>query len=241
MDCPSDSLISEYARGSLPSAATAKLRKHVDDCPSCKRRMAKVKAVGDTQRSLQSGADTSAGRDGTKPSPASSDPAQLKRGENVGRYVIDTEIGIGGMGVVYLAYDPALDRRVALKLMRADTAAGHGATEGRSRLLREAHAMAKLNHPNVVAIHDVGEIGDQVFFAMNLVEGVSVRAWLEAEPRSWREILKVFIAAGRGLEAAHAEGLIHRDFKPDNVLVDDEGRVQVTDFGLARASTAEPM
>ncbi len=240
MTCPSDSLIADYVHGAIPPAVLAKLRKHVEQCPSCTRRVARLKPLGDTRRSPGSGPSTAATLERGSVSRSPFDPAPLKRGDSVGRYVIDSEIGIGGMGVVYLAYDPALDRRVALKLLRPDTIVGQGISEGRSRLQREAHAMAKLNHPNVVAIHDVGQHGDQVFLAMNLVDGASIREWLEEQPRTWRQILKIYLEAGRGLEAAHAVGLIHRDFKPDNVLIDSEGRAQVTDFGLARASTAEP-
>src|SRR6185437_8431657 len=168
-------------------------------------------------------------------------PAEISqpmlRGETVGRYLVVGPLGEGGMGVVYLAYDPELDRKVALKLMRAEVAEGKSASAGKNRLLREAQAMAKLHHPNVVAIHDVGTFGEKVFLALELVEGKTVRQWLDEvrSPRPWREVLATFVAAGRGLAAAHRAGLIHRDFKPSNVLLGKDGRVQVTDFGLARA------
>jgi serine/threonine-protein kinase len=144
-------------------------------------------------------------------------------------------LGEGGMGVVYKAFDPDLDRPIALKLVHA--AEG---TDGdqRERLLREAQALAKLKHPNVIAVHDVGTLGDDVFIAMEYVEGQTVRTWLAAQRRTEREILEVFVAAGEGLAAAHRAGLVHRDFKPDNLMVDGEGRVRVLDFGLARAVTA---
>ena len=154
----------------------------------------------------------------------------LERGTAVGRYLILERLGEGGMGVVYAAHDPELDRRVALKLLRPDRAAKEAAL----RLQREAQAIARLSHPNVVAVYDSGTFGDQVFVAMELVEGRTVRQWLTAERRSWREIVTVFVAAGRGLAAAHAAGLAHRDFKPDNVLLGQDGRVRVVDFGLAR-------
>lgn len=133
------------------------------------------------------------------------------------------------MGTVYLAYDPELDRKVALKLLHGGTTAAR-----RRALLMEAQAMAKLAHPNVVGVHDVGEHTDGVYIAMEFIEGVSLRTWLGAQQRSWREVLEVFVSAGHGLEAAHEQGLIHRDFKPDNVMVSEQGRVLVTDFGLAR-------
>ncbi len=145
--------------------------------------------------------------------------------------IID-RLGAGGMGVVYSAYDPELDRRIAVKLVSIE--AGAEAQQGRDILLREAQAMARLSHPNVIAVHDVGTIGDGVFFAMERVDGGTLRQWL-AERRPWREMLAVFAQAGRGLAAAHAAGLVHRDFKPENVLMGKDGRARVTDFGVARA------
>lgn len=151
----------------------------------------------------------------------------------MGRYVVLERIGAGGMGVVYAAYDPELDRKVALKLLRPDRT-GAAAEEHRRRLQREAQAIARLSHPNVVGVFDAGTLGDQVFVAMEFVEGRTLREWLREEKRSWREIVEVFLAAGRGLAAAHDAGLVHRDFKPDNVLLGGDGRVKVADFGLAR-------
>ncbi len=159
------------------------------------------------------------------------------RGDLLGRYVVLERIGRGGMGVVYAAYDPELDRRVAVKLLtridREDTSLG------RSRLLREAQAMARVSHPNVVAVHDVGTVvdparGPVVFVAMELVVGRDLRAWLAERTRPLSDVLDAFVQAGQGLLAAHRVGLIHRDFKPANVLVGDDGVVRVGDFGLAR-------
>jgi tetratricopeptide (TPR) repeat protein len=159
--------------------------------------------------------------------------ARLERGTLVGRYVAIDVLGKGGMGVVYAAFDPELDRKVAVKLLQAET--GVDSTSGdQAWLLREAQAMARLAHPNVIAVHDVGTLpGDRVFVAMELVDGPTLRAWLR-EKRSWREVIDVMRQAGAGLAAAHAAGLVHRDFKPDNVLVGTDGRVRVMDFGLAR-------
>jgi tetratricopeptide (TPR) repeat protein len=168
---------------------------------------------------------------GEAPRPRDPSAEALERGAAVGRYVILDRIGSGGMGVVYAAYDPELDRRVALKLLRTD----RFAAPGHLRLLREAQALARLTHPNVVAVHDAGTFGDRVFVTMELVEGETLRQWLEAGARSWREVLDRLLAAGRGLAAAHAAGLVHRDFKPENVLLGRDGRVRVVDFGLAKA------
>jgi tetratricopeptide (TPR) repeat protein len=158
-------------------------------------------------------------------------------GDRVGRYVILSVIGSGGMGTVYAAHDPQLDRKVALKFLHSGVS-----EEAQARLYREAQAMARLPHPNVVPVHDVGTDRGDVFVAMEFVDGGTVVEWLDAEKRSWREILRVFLEAGRGLAAAHAAGLVHRDFKPNNVLVDRSGRVLVTDFGLAclEGRDAEP-
>jgi tetratricopeptide (TPR) repeat protein/predicted Ser/Thr protein kinase len=170
-------------------------------------------------------------------SPEGAPPETLQRGAALGRYVVLDWLGGGGMGVVYAAYDPDLDRRVAIKLLRPDSAAG---TEGRGRLLREAQAMARLAHPNVIAVYDVGTFGDQVFVAMEYVEGRTLKQWLADEPRTRAAVLQLFSEAGRGLAAAHACGLVHRDFKPDNVMVGQrDGRVRVLDFGLARAGASE--
>ncbi|MHB8416755.1 MAG: serine/threonine-protein kinase [Myxococcales bacterium] len=165
----------------------------------------------------------------------------LPRGTAVGRYLIEGPLGEGGMGVVYLAHDPQLDRPVALKLLRPEALQGAGGSEGRNRLVREAHAMAKLNHPNVVAIYDSGVYGEQVFLAVEVVQGTNLGAWLREAPRGWREVLGIFLQAGRGLAAAHAAGLVHRDFKPENVLIGRGGEVKVADFGLARAAGTGPL
>jgi serine/threonine protein kinase len=159
-------------------------------------------------------------------------PSIIGKGSVVGRYVILEELGEGGMGVVYAAYDQELKRRIALKLVQP----GVGSTsDGPTRVQREAEALARLSHPNVVAVYDVGSIDDRVFIAMELVEGVTLDKWLQTK-HTWSEVVTVFAAAGRGLAAAHAAGMIHRDFKPSNVIVGDDGRVRVLDFGLARGT-----
>ncbi len=170
-------------------------------------------------------------------------PEEIGHGQLVGRYVVLNPLGAGGMGVVYAAYDPQLDRKVALKLLHTETISRSGGTQsfndGHARLLREAQAMARLRHPNVVSVHDVGTFGDRVFIAMEFVEGSTLKSWLRAQPRTRKEVLAVFQQAGRGLQAAHDAGLIHRDFKPENVLVSHTDQAQVLDFGLAKATEDE--
>ena len=159
----------------------------------------------------------------------------LATGERVGRFIVLERLGAGGMGEVFAAYDPDLDRKIALKLLRADVFAGHEKNEAQARLLREAQAVAHVSHPNVIAVHDVGTFNSDVFIALELVQGETLRKWLAERRRSTREVLKVFLDAGHGLAAAHAAGLVHRDFKPDNVLISDDGQVKVLDFGVACA------
>jgi tetratricopeptide (TPR) repeat protein/tRNA A-37 threonylcarbamoyl transferase component Bud32 len=164
------------------------------------------------------------------------DPAELSTGARLGRYTVLRRLGAGAMGVVYSAYDADLDRKVAVKILKPRTRAVGSDDEGKLRLIREAKALARLSHPNVVAIHDVGAFADRVFIAMEFVDGRTLTQWLKERPRSWREILAALCEAGEGLAAAHNAGLIHRDFKPDNVLIGHDDRVRVLDFGLARAT-----
>jgi serine/threonine protein kinase len=161
----------------------------------------------------------------------------------IGRYLVLSQLGQGGMGIVFAAHDPELDRQVAIKLVR-DPLAARGTQ--RIRLMREARALARLNHTNVVTVHDVGVHDDQIYVAMELVDGTTFGQWCKQEPRTLRAKLDVLLAAGRGLAVAHAAGLVHRDFKPDNVMVSAEGgpasyRVRVMDFGLVRAAAPEPI
>ena len=151
----------------------------------------------------------------------------------IDRFTLLERIGRGGTGDVFAAYDPVLDRKLALKLLRADARLD---ADERTWLLREARAAARLAHPNVVAIYEVGEFDDGIFVAMEYIDGVTLRAWLRERP-SLEAILDVFVQVGRGLAAAHEAGVIHRDFKPENVLVCGQGaelRGRVVDFGLAR-------
>jgi tRNA A-37 threonylcarbamoyl transferase component Bud32 len=156
-------------------------------------------------------------------------PARLGRFEVLGR------LGEGGMGHVLRARDPQLDREVAIKVLRSeldDTVAPLHAEVARKRLLREAQAMARLDHPNVIGVHEVGEDGGRIFLVMERVAGTTLDGWLRAASRGWRGVLALFAQVGAGLAAAHAAGLVHRDIKPGNVLVGDDGRARITDFGL---------
>ncbi|HEX8438318.1 protein kinase domain-containing protein [Archangium sp.] len=173
-----------------------------------------------------SGPGASSRRDSRAP------PRSFEPGSHVGRYVIERVLGEGGMGAVYLARDPELNRRVAIKLLHASMSSH---PEHKARFLREAQAMARVSHPNVVAVHDIVNLDEQLFVAMEYVEGTTLREWMKS-PRSTRQIVEMFRQAGAGLAAAHAAGLIHRDFKPGNVLIGVDGAVQVSDFGLARSA-----
>ncbi len=162
------------------------------------------------------------------------EPAEVL-GASLGRYRLERELGAGGMGVVHAAFDPDLERRIALKVLRV---AAPG-LEAKDRLLREARAMARLAHPNVVTVHEVGIANGRDYVAMELIQGETLADWLRSGQRRQFEIVAAFLAAGRGLAAAHAAGIVHRDFKPHNVLRSRHGRIVVTDFGLAREAQVE--
>ncbi|EDM78762.1 serine/threonine kinase family protein [Plesiocystis pacifica SIR-1] len=171
--------------------------------------------------------------------PGTLDTAGAERGEGlceddpetIGRYKVLSAVGEGGMGKVFLGLDARLNRKLAIKVVRA----GHASSKARTRMLREAQALAKVSHPNVVQIYECGRVGKDLFIAMEFVDGPTLRAWLDEEPRSVAAICERFGAAGRGLAAAHEKGLVHRDFKPDNVMIGSDGRVRVMDFGLVRS------
>jgi len=165
------------------------------------------------------------------PAPVSGLSPSLAPGAVFGRYVLVEKIGRGAMGEVWVGLDPDLDRKVALKLLRADQSAR---PVDRKRLDAEARAMARLAHPNVVTIHDVGQLGEQLFIAMEFVDGETLDSWIARGPHPWTDVLPIMRQAAAGLAAAHRSGLVHRDFKPANVMIGSDGRVRVLDFGLAR-------
>jgi tetratricopeptide (TPR) repeat protein len=161
--------------------------------------------------------------------------AELSEGTRIGRYTLLRRLGAGGMGVVYAARDGELARDIALKLLREDRGENLAL---QTRLTREAQAMARLAHANVVRVFDVGSHEGHVFLAMELIDGATLADWLVEKPRSWREVVDVYREAGRGLAEAHAAGIVHRDFKPGNVMIDRKRGVHVGDFGLARTAGA---
>jgi predicted Ser/Thr protein kinase len=237
--CPDENQLLLWVQGLHSPQERNQLEQHIDQCEECRRvaaQLIRVTAAPDA-KSIQPSVTLIRVPAGPEPNGTDSPaPGQLlARGTNLGRYVILDCLGSGGTAVVYGAYDPELERKVAIKLLRKDLP-GLGSPEAnRSQLLHEAQAMARLSHPNVIVVYDVGTFGDQVFLAMEFVRGKNLRGWLEERPRLWRDILQIFLQAGEGLWAAHQSGLVHRDFKPDNVLVDSEDRARVTDFGLAHA------
>ena len=220
-----------FTLGTLEHPHSAAAAAHVDTCADCRGRqqtLATAVFAKTVAAPIQKGTPTQPDRPLAKATTSG-----LTRGTTLGRYVLLERLGTGGMGEVFAAFDPQLDRKVALKLLRGGATS---ANEGRARLLREAQAMARLQHPNVVAVHDVGTFDDRVFIAMEFIDGETLSDWLRAD-RPWRDVVRLFLQAGSGLAAAHRAGLIHRDFKPDNVLIGVDGRPRVLDFGLARQAT----
>jgi serine/threonine protein kinase len=229
-----DNAASEFVSGMMTPAAQTKIEAHLASCRDCRALVAAL--------AMDAGTDSHAATVPQEPPEHPSSPSQpsqratrtLTVGDRVGRYLVLSALGAGGMGVVFAAYDPQLDRKVALKLLRAGIT--YNTQDARTRLRREAQAIAQLSHPNVVGVYDVGSTDDgDLYIAMEFVEGDTLTSWLKKYPRTWRDIVDVFVQAARGLVAAHSVGLLHRDFKPDNVLVGGDGRVRVTDFGLARS------
>lgn len=211
--CPDENVLVRFARGESDDGEVALVEEHLDGCDGCRRAV----AAAATDETL----------------PASSGTRVLEAGTRLGRYEVEKLIGVGGMGVVYAGHDVTLARRVALKRLHGDDPAAQ------HRLLREAQSMARLSHPNVVNVFELGEATEGRFLAMELVDGVTLGEWLKrGQPAS--AVLDRFVEAGRGLAAAHAAGVVHRDFKPANVLVGADGRARVTDFGLSRPLEGAP-
>lgn len=233
MECLDDNAVSEFVSGALPPSLLVRVEGHLASCRDCRALVAALAQDAAADSSIET-----VRREKLSASQVAELPRRaLTVGDRVGRYLVLSTLGAGGMGVVFAAYDPHLDRKVALKLLRSGTKLD--VADAQKRLRREAQAIAQLSHPNVVGVYDVGTTDDgDLYIAMEFVEGDTLTRWLERWPRTWREIVDVFVQAGRGLAAAHSVGLLHRDFKPDNVLVGGDGRVRVTDFGLARSLVA---
>lgn len=217
MACLDADTAAAYAAHALEPDEARAVEEHIDACSACRELLSMLAKAGWTGSTARGGS-----RSGGEPLAHS----VLPRGTRVGPFEVDRPLDAGGMGVVYSAHDVRLDRRVALKCLRER----RGDPE---QLLREAKLMAQLANPHVVPVYDVLEAYGQVFIAMELVVGRSLRQWMAAGPRDWKAVVDVFLDAGVGLSAAHAAGIVHGDVKPGNILVGDDGRVKVTDFGLA--------
>ncbi len=235
VECLDDNVVSEFVSGSLAASALTKVEGHLAGCRDCRALVAAMAQDAAADSNIQT-----VPHEKLSPSQVTHLPKRnFTVGDKVGRYLVLSTLGTGGMGVVFAAYDPQLDRKVALKLLRSGLQLA--TKDAQKRLRREAQAIAQLSHPNVVAVYDVGTTDDgDLYIAMEFVEGDTLTTWLKKYPRTWREIVEVFLQAGKGLVAAHGTGLLHRDFKPDNVLVGGDGRVRVTDFGLARSFMVDP-
>jgi tetratricopeptide (TPR) repeat protein/predicted Ser/Thr protein kinase len=237
--CLDANFIAQYFDLELTPAETDRLFSHIDACAACAQLFADTvvaqrNAAGPTE--VDPSGSTMAEPAG-RTTPGRRRRALPESRPALGKYEVERILGMGGMGVVYAARDPELDRKVAIKLLRPDSRIS--ASTLRARLGREAQAMARLSHPNVINVYEIGTHGEQVFVVMELIDGVTLGEWLRDNERSWREIVQAFVAAGEGLAAAHRAGVVHRDFKPDNVLISREGRVCVTDFGLARIARSD--
>lgn len=228
MNCPEDNEIVDFLDGHLAGARAADMETHFDACEECRALVAELGRTLGVSNGIAppTDVDWKVGSGGEL----------VSTGDQVGRYIIVKFIGSGAMGVVYRAYDPELDRSIALKLVRVLSTDDEPAEHARQRLLREAKAMAKLSDPNVITIFDASGFGEWVYLAMELVDGTDLRAWAKETPRDWRAVVRIFAAAARGLWAAHEADIVHRDFKPSNVLIDKREQVRVADFGLATIS-----
>lgn len=227
-----DQALLSFTLGQLEGEPAAGIEQHLAACAACRERQENISSAAFSKTAVGSSNDGEPTRDERGGAGA----VVLQRGATLGRYVVLEKLGAGGMGEVFAAYDPHLDRKVAIKLLRGGALS---AEEGKARLLREAQAMARLQHPNVIAVHDVGLFGERVFVAMEYVDGETLGDWLRGQ-RAWDEVVRVFVQAGAGLAAAHRAGIVHRDFKPDNVLLGPDARPRVLDFGLARQATGGP-
>ena len=214
-ECLDENEVARHLAGLGTEQERARVGEHLDSCERCSELLSALV------------------RTMVAPEPDEWPQKTIPRGTNLGRYVLLDPVGKGGMGVVYGAFDPELDRKVAVKFLRGGP--GGGGSAARSQVLAEAQAIARLSHPNIITVHDVGTFGGEVFFAMEYVKGETLRRAQRPGRAGLQHTLALYLAAGEGLAAAHRAGIVHGDFKPENVLVGEDGRVRVTDFGLARA------
>ncbi len=253
--CATENELLAFAEGQLRGENHTWVERHVDGCSDCADLLAEVlrddSVPGSDRRTGDHEPDDLPPRSRDRPELATMVDGGLDRtpvvalrqalasdsaqGLRLGRYLLLERLGQGAMGFVYTAYDPELARTVALKVIRPELDGGKNRGAARARLIREAQAAARIEHPNLVAIYEVGQADDEAYIAMEYVKGQTVRTWMTAgtRPRPWRATLGVFLQAGAALAAAHRGRVLHRDFKPDNILLDDEGRARVVDFGLA--------
>lgn len=222
--CLGTDTLLDMIEGRATPEQRARIEEHASRCAECRRVMSSLAREPSGEESTIAASDL----------PAELPREDLAVGDRVARYVIRARLGAGGMGIVYAALDPELGREVAIKVLSPRLGGSTGRSMFEERLRREARALAQLAHPNVVAIHDVGHVGKRLFIAMELLDGETLAGWCRAKTRAPREILERFLEAGRGLAAAHAAGIVHRDVKPENMMLGREGRVRVVDFGLAR-------
>lgn len=218
-----DNVFASLLDGTLSDAERERAMAHVDGCSACFRMLTNAAQMLASEPAH------------TEDRAARTSDERLSPFARFGRYVILGQIGEGGMGLVYAAYDPELDRKIAIKLVRVvgdETAA--------ARLVREAQAMARVSHPNLITVYEVGQVDDEVYITMEFVRGVPLNRWLAFESRTHIEVLTIFLAAGNALLAAHDAGVVHRDFKPSNVVVRVDGSPVVLDFGLAHIGAVEP-
>ncbi len=218
--CPDENQLMALTQGLLNDDEVRQLDNVLDQCTHCAELMVALAQ------------DLHPYNNGDFPEPDTLPPVAI------GRYNVKSMLGSGGMGVIYEAYDEENQRPVALKLIRPDVLDPFRREAHRARMLREARLLASLHHPNIPNIYEVGTWNDQVFLAMQLVSGTNMRQWLDQANPDWTDIVAAYLRAGEGVVAAHNANIVHRDIKPDNILVEDTGSVYITDFGLARLDQA---
>ena len=221
--CPPAEELVLWGTPGLPEPQRAKLEDHLSRCTACNLALGEL-----AQRS--SGPIVSRSEWSVLAPPSAG--ALPSPGEKAGRFILLEWAGQGGMGRVCAAYDPALHRKVALKFLLPRRIESWSAS-AREQLEQEAQALARVAHPNVVSMFDIDAHSQIPFLAMEFVDGVNLRQWLESQTRSTEEVLELFLQAAQGLLAVHRANVLHRDFKPENVLVGKDGRVRLSDFGLA--------